>query len=245
MAKIRLTVQYRGGYKDRAGKYYTDAEAKSLLSNGQATLAQWKGRKTPKQSYEGTQYAGGRVKGKKNLSRVDGGYKNQHGVTFTEQQKKDLERSVNRSNYQRKKMLAEYDALSPRTKQLRLMGTESDFIISRQSKSLQQFKSMEDYEKFMDKQARIQSGQHLDDMTRLYKRNHMEALQNVFGDDAKDVIMKIRMMKPAEYREMIAKDEFLEVGYVYDPSAKSGKLNQIRSSLGMKQKEDDLFSPMD
>ena len=190
--------------------------------------------------WEGEQYKGGRQKGRKNLKKTDGGYINQHGVTFSEEQKKALERAVNRSNYQRKKMLAEADALNPKNTQLRLMGKESDFILSRQSKSLQRFKSMEDYEKFMAKQERIRTGEHLDEMTRLYKRNYMKALDNVFGDDAKDVKMKIRMMKPEEYRRLVESDELTEISYVYDPQARAGKLNQIRASLGMKQKEDEL-----
>ena len=188
--------------------------------------------------WEGEQYRGGRRAGRKNLKRVDGGFVNQHGVRFTEEQRRELERAVDRSNYRRKKMQAEADKLNPNNSQLRLMGKESDFILSRQSKSMQQFKSMEDYEKFMDKQARIQSGEHLDDMTRLYKRNYMKALDNVFGDDAAGVKMKVRMMKPEEFRRMVEGDELLEIGYIYDPIARAGKLNQIRSSLGMKPVEE-------
>lgn len=196
-------------------------------------------------SFEGEQYRGGRKPGRKNLVKVDGGYQNQYGVTFTEQQKKDLERFVNRSNYQRKKMQNEADTLNPHNAQFRLMGKESDFIISRQSKSLQQFKSMEDYERFIDKQARIQSGEYLDEATRHYKRNYMKALDNAFGDDAKDIKMKVRMMKPEEFRKKVESDELTEIGYIYDPQSRSGKLNQIRASFGMKQKEDDLFSELD
>ena len=195
--------------------------------------------------WEGEQYRGGRQKGRPNLKRVDGGYRNQHGVTFTEEQKKALERAVNRSNYQRKKMLAEEEKLNPNATQLRLMGKESDFILSRQSKSLQRFKSMEEYEQFMDKQARIQSGEYLEDRTRLYKRNYMKALDNAFGDDAKDVKMKVRMMKPADFRKMVESDELAEIGYIYDPSARAGKLNQIRATFGMKEKDEDLFSELD
>lgn len=195
--------------------------------------------------WEGEQYKGGRQAGRKNLQRIDGGYVNQHGVTFTEEQKKALERAVNRSNYQRKKMLAEADALNPKNTQLRLMGKESDFILTRQSKSLQRFKSMEDYDKYMRKQERIRTGEHLDEMTRLYKRNYMKALDNVFGDDAKDVKMKIRMMKPEEYRKLVESDELTEISYVYDPQARAGKLNQIRSSLGMRQKEDEIDEDYD
>lgn len=189
-------------------------------------------------SYEGEQYRGGRGTGRKNLVKVPGGVRNQHGVVFTEQQKKDLERSVNRSNYQRKKMLAEADALNPQNAQLRLMGKESDFIITRQSKSLQRFKSMEEYERYMDKQARIQSGEYLDEKTRHYKRNYMKALDNAFGDDAKDIKMKVRMMKPEDFRKLVESDELAEIGYIYDPQARAGKMNQIRASFGMKEKDE-------
>lgn len=195
-------------------------------------------------TWEGSQYRGGRQEGRKNLKKVPGGFQNQHGVTFTVEQRKALERAVNRSNYQRKKMQAEADKLNPNNSQLRLMGKESDFILSRQSKSLQRFKSLEDFEKYMDKQARIASGEYLEDMTRLYKRNYMQALENVFGDDAKDVKMKVRMMKPADFRRLVESDELAEIGFIYDPSARQGKLNQIRASFGMRQKED-LFDDLE
>ena len=236
--KIRLTVQYRGGYRDRAGREYTEMEGMTLLRDGRATLTQWKGGKRARPAD-----TPGRKAGVPNLKKTATGYINQYGVEFTQEQKKTLERAVNRSNYRRNKMLNEYDTLNSKNAGLRQLGKEPDFIISKQGKSLQQFKSMEDYEKFLDKQARIQSGEYLDDMTRLYKRNHMKALENVFGDEAKDVIMKIRMMPPEQYREMIDKDEFLEVSYVYDPSARTGKLNQIRASMGMKLKEEDMEEP--
>ena len=123
-------------------------------------------------------------------------------------------------------------------KSLQLMGKESDFIISRKSKSLQKFKSREQFENYLESLKMVNSPTYLDDRTRLYKRNHMKALENVFGDEAKDVIMKIRMMKPEKYRELLQSDELMEINYIYDPSQLSAKLNQIRASLGMNQKED-------
>lgn len=207
----------------------------------------WKGGKRGRPSFEGEQYRGGRKKGAGNLSRVNGGYKNQHGITFSEAEKKALESAVNRANYKRKKMLAEEANLNrlvggkdtgQKVGQLQLMGKESDFIIARKTKSLQRFKSKDDYNRYMKNLERVNSPGYVDDRTRLYKRNHMKAIENVFGDDAKDVIMKIRMMKPEDYRKMIQQDENLEVSYIYDPSAAAGKLNQIRASLGMKLKEE-------
>lgn len=206
----------------------------------------WRGNQIKKKSYEGTKYTGGRIAGTKNLKRVDGGYLNQHGVVFNEAQKKALESAVNQVNTKRKNLLEKEGNLDrtvagkptgQKVSQLHLMGKESDFIISRKSKSLQQFKSMEAYEKYLNNLKYINSPTYIDDKTRLYKRNHMKALTNVFGDEAKDVIMKIRMMKPEQYRELLQKDEMLEVNYVYDPSDRAAKLNQIRASLGMKEKE--------
>lgn len=206
----------------------------------------WKGGKKPKKTFEHEQYTGGRVKGRKNLKYIDGSIHNQYGVTFTPEEKKLLEREANKANAKRMKMLEE-EANLPRksggvdtgdtVRSLQLMGKESDFILSRKSKSLQRFKTREDFENYLDNLKKVNSPTYIDDRTRLYKRNHMKALENVFGDEAKDVIMKIRMMKPEDYRKLLQSDEDMEVGYIYDPSEGSQKLNRIRRSLGMKLKE--------
>ena len=255
LSKIRLTHQAKGGFIDNQGKTYSQSEGVALLMEGKATQSKWKGGKKSRTTYEGTQYTGGRKKGTKNLVKLDNGkVQNESGVVFTPEEKKKYESYVNRNNRKRMKMLEEEGKL-PRldggkdtgqtVSSLQLMGKESDFILSRKSKSLQRFKSKEDFEREMKHLEYVLSDSYLDDRTRLYKRNHMQALENVFGDDAKDVIMKIRMMKPEEYRRMIQQDEMLEVSYVYDPSARTGKLNQIRASLGMNLKEDEYSEPYD
>lgn len=207
----------------------------------------WKGGKRKQYTYEGEQYRGGRKEKTPNLKKLeDGTVQNQHGVVFTPEERKALESAVNTHNRKRKKMLEEEGNL-PRFKggkdtgdkvsSLQLMGKESDFILSRKSKSLQQFKSREHYERYMKNLQKTNSPEYLHERIKMYKRNHMKALENVFGDDAKDVIMKIRMMKPKDYMELIQKDEDLEVSYIYDPSARQGKLNRIRQALGMKPKD--------
>lgn len=208
------------------------------------------GKSVNKVSYEGQQYTGGRKEGRKNLKRTDRGtLLNQHGVEFTEADKKLLENEANKANRKRMRML-EAEGKLPRksggkdtgdtVRSLQLMGKESDFILARKSKSLQRFKSREDFENYIDQLRYVNSDTYIDDKTRLYKRNHMTALENVFGDEAKDVIMKIRMMKPEDYRALLQSDEDLEVSYIYDPSARAGKLNRIRAALGMKEKETDM-----
>lgn len=202
-------------------------------------------------SYEGQQYRGGRAAGRKNLTKTPtGDVVNQYGVTFSTADKRALENAVNSANRRRKKMLKEAATL-PRmvagrdtgdtVGSLQLMGKESDFILAKKTKSLQRFRSRDQYEAYMKNLQRVNSPDYLDERIRMYKRNHMKALENAYGDDAKDVIMKIRMMKPKDYMKMIQQDETLEISYVYDPTERTGKLNQMRASMGMKMKEDDYF----
>lgn len=182
----------------------------------------------------------GRKKGLPNLKKVDGGYLNQYGVFFTPEQKNALERSVQRSNYKRKKELEKLAqqphvvggrVISKDGQQLKTMNKENDLIIARQHRSLQKFKTMEDYEKFMGKQKAIQDGTYAIDKMRLYKRNFTESLLETYGDDAKDIAMKIRMMDPKDYMRMVASDEVLEIRFVPSDEKVQGRLNQIRAAM--------------
>lgn len=191
--------------------------------------------------FEGKQYRGGRPSGVPNLKKSKTGeLVNMYGVTFTPEEKKRLETLANTANRKRKKMLKVEASISERNSQLQLMGKESDFILTRKHKSLQKFKSREEYERYIKNLQRVNSRDYIDERVKLYKRNHMTAIENVFGDNAKDVLMKIRMMPRDQYMKMVQGDEFLEIGYIYDASALAGKLNQIRASLGMKLKEEDM-----
>lgn len=191
----------------------------------------------------------GRVEGVGNLTKLgDGRVQNQHGVIFTDEERRRLESAVNSANRKRRKML-QTEAKLPRLaggsftgttvgKASHSMGVESDFIIQRKTKSLQRFKSKEDYENYLENLNRVNSRDYIKERVKLYKANHIKALEAVFGDDAKDVMMKIRMMNQKEYMELIQSDENLEVAFIYDPSAKDGKLNAIRAALNMNLKEE-------
>lgn len=189
----------------------------------------------------------GRKQGVKNLVKTETGFINQFGVEITTAERKALESAVNSINRKRAKML-ETEAKLPRKiagrdtgdtiASLQLMGKESDFILSKKSKSLQRFHSRAEFDRYLKNLQKVNSRDYVTERIRMYKRNHMKAIENAYGDEAKDVIMKIRMMKPADYMRMVQSDEMLEISYVYDPSARSGKLNQVRASLGMKLKEE-------
>ena len=190
----------------------------------------------------------GRQQGRKNLkTNAAGNIVNQHGVEFTAEDKRALVNAVNRANAKRRKMLKE-TATMPRMVRgkpsgdtvgsLQLMGKESDFIIAKKTKSLQRFTTREQYDKYMTALGKVNSPDYVNDRIRLYKRNHMTALRDAYGDDAKDIIMKIRMMKPEDYRKAVTQNEELEIGYTYTPEERSAKLNSMRAALGMKLKDD-------
>lgn len=189
--------------------------------------------------------------GRKNLKYLsDGTIKNQHGVVFTDAEKRALESQVNMANRKRAKQLKEVATL-PRTVRgvdtgdtlsTKLqMGFESDFIIAKKTKSLQRFTTREQYDTYMQYLKRVNSKDYLDERTRLYKRNYMKALRDVHGDDAKDIIMKVRMMKPADFRKLIEQEELVEINDLYAPEDKAAEREKLRASFGMKSKEDDAF----
>lgn len=206
-------------------------------------------KKNAKKSYTGGQYRGGRQKNTKNLQYVNDTIINQHGVSFTTEEKKQLESLVNSINRKSKRMKNEYGQLSRKVRgvdtgdtlgSLQLMGKESDMLIQKRTKSLQRFRSREQFNKYMKTLKKVNSPNYLTERIRQYKRNYIKALENAFDDDAKDIVNKIRRMNPEKYMRMVEQDELLEIGYLYTDEQRRGKLNQIRASFGMELTEDDF-----
>ena len=105
----------------------------------------------------------GRKKGQKNLKRVGKRYENEHGVQFTEREKKQLESLVNSVNRKRKKIMTDKKMLDTRTalgvdpdfvfglhSEKNLWGTGADTLLTKnRSKSLQRFKTKEEFKSYM------------------------------------------------------------------------------------------------
>lgn len=176
-----------------------------------------------------------RKKAQKRAGTYNQPIKNKWGVEFTEAERKALITATNRSNAMRNKDLAKLNKVET---QLYTFGKESDFILSRQSDDLQRFKSRDAFENYMKKQEAIHSGEYIADKARAYKHNFTKSLLETYGDDAKDIAMKIRMMPPEQYIKMVAENEKLEIRYVPSDMKVAGRLNQLRAELGMKLKDE-------
>ena len=222
------------------------------------------GRKRRKNHYKKPAKNAGRKKGVKNLKRVidaetgQSGYLNQNNVFFTEAEKKALTSAVKKSNRKQTQLREIFDPLPYKIQgretgatvgEMRLLGKEADFSIADKTASLQRFQTHEEFDRYMKNLNRVNSKGYIADRARLYKRNYQTALTDPHSglglayDDVSDILMKIRTMKTDDYIKMVASNEELEIGYLYDDGngSVSDKLNAIRSALGLKHRETDYF----
>lgn len=192
--------------------------------------------------------------GRINMKRVEGGWMNQHGVVFTDAERRAMKRATRKSNKKRAAEVAAWEAqphmvgnveLSPDKSQLLTMGKEPEFIVAQQHGNPQKFRTKADFVKYMKKQERIASGEYEREKIRLYKRNFTDALLQTYGDSAKDIAMKIRMMPPEEYMRKVANDERLEIRFVPSTEKVDGRLNELRQALGMKLKDEWVEEELD
>lgn len=183
---------------------------------------------------------------------------NQNNVFFTEQEKKELEKLVRKSNRRQQQLREIFDPLPYKIEgratgmsvgERRLsLGTELDFSITEKNASLQRYESRKEFESYMKNLRRVTSDNYVQERARQFKRNYQKALTDPIDglglpyDQVSDILMKIRTMKPEQYLKEYASNEELEVGYVYDKTIPLEiKLNSIRSALGLPQREFDHF----
>lgn len=244
----------RGGLRNQHGVTFTEGQKKAVELATRRLRAAEKKTGVPAQAMTMQQFRSlnqfeayiRRSGGSDRLRKVPGGFQNKYGVTFTEAQKQAIEAATKRSNLirgaairkEKKEALMTQGRKQGDKSQLRLMGKENEFIISRQDSSLQRFRSVEEFEGFLRKQERIHSGEYVRDKARLYKRNFMDSLLATYGEEAMDIVMKVRMMKPEEYIKLVGQNEVLEIRFVPSDQKISGRLNQLRDALGMKRKDE-------
>lgn len=166
---------------------------------------------------------------------------NQHGVTFTDKEKKKLESLVNSAMRKRKRMLDTNHAMEVEhggkklgitNSDLARMGKESDFVLAPKSKSLQRFKSKEEYKKYVKNLKKVVDRDYVEKRVAQYQKNDAKAMKRVFGRKRGNELAK--MLKGISAKEFLAlaqKDEVLEIGYIYSPEGVESKYNQLKATL--------------
>lgn len=186
---------------------------------------------------------------RKSLTYGDGYIKNENNVLFTPEERKALENAVNRANYKRKKQVNEWEAaphkiggrqIAPDKTQLKLMGDEPDLIITRKSKSLQQFKTKDEYYTYMEYLNRVNQKDYLDSRISLYKENYIKALKKSLND--KRVVApleaKIKSMSNKDFYKLALSDKLLSIkeAYLYRNKAKQAK--RLYKTFGVKGRDE-------
>lgn len=195
--------------------------------------------------YEGGQYRGGRTKNP-NLKKTERGTLiNKEGVEFTLEEKKALESAVNTATRKRKRMISQEGELirtiwgketGEKLKDgLQAFDYESDFILQRKSKSLHQFKTKEDYNRYMVNLQRVNSRGYIDYRVGVYKQNFITALETNHGSSADDIVDHIKKMKNRDFMKILAREEELDIDYVYDDNEREKKQNNIRRAFGIEE----------
>jgi hypothetical protein len=197
-----------------------------------------------------------------NLKRAGDMLINQHGIQFTEAEKRQLVSLVNSANRKRRNMLKNEHALTAlfggdtlpqfRTKEqekaalqkqkktigdtVAKMGKESDFILVAKTKSLQRYETKEDFNRYIGYLQKVVDKDYIPKRAELYRDNKIKAMRNVYGDDAEPIIKLIKDMSIKQFMEAVQSTEILEIQYDYDKQRRDFKLRQIRSLFNLKDK---------
>lgn len=188
---------------------------------------------------------------KKNLVYSDGYIMNEHRVVFTKEERKALENAVAKANYRRRKQLQEWEKapynigarqVAPDKTQLKLMGKEPDIIITAKSKSLQYFKTKEEYHNYMDYLEKVNSKDYLDQRVALYKENYIKSIETAINDKrlAQPIIDKIRTTNNKDFYRMALNNELGEISYIYGKDAKSKKVRELSKLFNVGMKDDQI-----
>jgi hypothetical protein len=76
-------------------------------------------------------------------------------------------------------------------------------------------------------------GNPLDKKTQRYKEIYITGLQNVFGEDANDLVKHIRNMPNKEFLDVYYSNTVGDVQYIYLPAQAKAKLRNIREGFGV------------
>jgi len=180
-----------------------------------------------------------------NLKRDNGTIINQYGVEINEDEARRLRNLVQRVNRKREKMLQQFkdkplfyggQRLDESREQLMLMGEELDLIVRKRSASLNKFRDRHEFNRYMGQLNYAARTDYEAYRTKLYKRNYMSALEKQYGmypDLLKGVLMKVRMMKPEAFAQLVGMDRLFQIKEHYSLGGVLDRLKAIREKLGL------------
>lgn len=164
---------------------------------------------------------------------------------LSEEEYRNFRNLVKRVNRKRDKMIKELDQaplfrgkkkLDESRQQLRLMGEEDEIAIRKRSSSVNQFRTRKEFDFAVRTMEKVMQTDYVDYRVKLYKKNYMEALKNNFAGHpelVKGIIMKVRMMKPEEFKKFLSEDRLAQIKNVYGSDNQIQTLIDLREKLGL------------
>ena len=192
----------------------------------------------PKKNRAGNE-RGLKRKGNKNLVKLDDGVKNKYGVIFTDEEKRALESKVNSANAKRRKLLKDRNS-DIRT----IFGvaqdynvgddfTSRDFLFAKKTKSLQRFKTKQEYDTYINYLNRVNQRDYIDKKLSIYKDNYIKAIDKTFSSDGKQAIEKIKNLNLNGFAKLMNSELYSGISYIYSFEEYQIRLEGLNAILGV------------
>jgi len=180
---------------------------------------------------------------KKNLIKADGKITNQHGVSFTADEKKHMVNLVNSANRKARRMQAEEMNMQKKVGGREIgvsvadynkrMRKESDYALKVKSKSMQRFETRKDFDSYVKYLEKAVKRDYIPNKLKAHRENYMTAIKTKLGEtaDTQAIMKKIEGMSIKDYKKFLAENDEAEIGFAYGASAQKAKITQLKKSL--------------
>lgn len=180
--------------------------------------------------------------GNKRLKKQNGKLVNEHGVSFTSEEKRKLESAVNVANRKRKNMIDKLSNMDyviwgknyGKKKYIDTDFEDNDFVLHKKSKSLNRFENKRAFNSYMKNLERVNNRNYISDRVKLYRQNYQFALIESYGDMADSFIDKLEGVTDKEFLHLIATNREMEIAYAYAHQDNMDMLNKLEANFELK-----------
>lgn len=171
--------------------------------------------------------------------------KNPHGVVVTKKEMNEIERTLKRVNRireeevkRRRKMPFKHGKKPTEFnvgEQEKLMG-DTRFRESKHKvkNNFHNMKNYSDYEEWKKEVEEEFGGNYRDKRSQGYKDRYIKGLENIFGDESKQLIKHIEKMPLGDFMDVYYSNTIGNISYIYLPADRSAKLKNIGEGFGVK-----------
>ena len=87
---------------------------------------------------------------------------------------------------------------------------------------------------------RLSDKAYVDKRMKLYRKNKIKAMKNVFGSDVKDIVKGLNKLTDKEYKEILANHSLPSISFMYTEEEYDKALEKIKTNYGELDKKYNL-----